>query len=144
MISCFAGMGSAVPKSGLDRTAPAKLSQSSGSTPNQWPNSDAVPPVIGRLRPSELLAQHRETIRQVVAAHRATNPRVFGSVAHGEDTEASDLDLLVDPQEKMSLFDLGAIIAELNELLGIHVDVVTPNALPERMRERVLHDAMPI
>jgi len=96
------------------------------------------------MRPSELLAQHRVTIRQVVAAHRATNPRVFGSVVHGDDTETSDLDLLVDPQPKMSLFDLGAIIAELNELLGIKVDVATPGALPERMRERVLRDAIPV
>lgn len=96
------------------------------------------------MRPSELLAQHRMAIRQVVAAHRARNPRVFGSVVHGEDTEASDLDILVDPQDQMSLFDLGAIISELNELLGIRVDVATPAALPERMRERVLRDAIPI
>lgn len=96
------------------------------------------------MRPSELLAQHRAAIRRVVAAHRATNPRVFGSVADGADTEASDLDLLIDPQEQMSLFDLGAIIAELNDLLGIRVDVATPAALPETMRECVLRDAVPL
>jgi uncharacterized protein len=96
------------------------------------------------VRPSELLAQHRSAIRLVVAAHRAGNPRAFGSVVHGEDTEDSDLDLLVDPQDQMSLFDLGAIIAELNELLGIRVDVATPAALPEPMRQRVLRDAIPI
>lgn len=96
------------------------------------------------MRPSELLALHRVAIRQVVAAHRAGNPRVFGSVVHGEDTEDSDLDILVDPLEKMSLFDLGAIIAELSELLGIRVDVATPSALPARMRERVLRDAIPV
>jgi predicted nucleotidyltransferase len=84
------------------------------------------------------------TVRQVVAAHRAENPRVFGSVAHGEDTEDSDLDLLVDPHDKMSLFDVGAIIAELSELLGIRVDVATPDALPDAMRQRVLRDAVPI
>ena len=96
------------------------------------------------MRPSDLLAQHRVAIRRVVAAHRATNPRVFGSVALGADNEASDLDLLVDPQAQMSLFDLGAIIAELNELLGIRVDVATPNALPDSMRQRVLRDAVPV
>jgi predicted nucleotidyltransferase len=53
------------------------------------------------MRPSELLNQHRDAIRQVVAAHRAANPRVFGSVIHSEDTELSDLDLSVDPQPKM-------------------------------------------
>jgi predicted nucleotidyltransferase len=96
------------------------------------------------MRPSDLLAQHRVAIRQVVAAHRATNPRVFGSVAHGADIESSDLDLLVDPEAQMSLFDVGAIIAELNELLGIRVDVATPAALPETMRQRVLRDAIPV
>lgn len=96
------------------------------------------------MRPSELLAQHRMAIRQIVAAHRAQNPRVFGSVVHGEDTEDSDLDLLVDPHEKMSLFDVGAIITEVSELLGIKVDVATPDALPEPMRQRVLRDAVPI
>ena len=96
------------------------------------------------MRPSDLLAQHRMAIRQVVAVHRATNPRVFGSVARGADTEASDLDLLVDPQAQMSLFDVGAIIAELNELLGIRVDVATPSALPESMRQQVLRDAVPV
>ena len=96
------------------------------------------------MRPSALLAEHRVAIRQVVAAHRAENPRVFGSVAHGEDTDDSDLDLLVDPHDKMSLFDVGAIIAELSELLGIRVDVATPHALPDAMRQRVLRDAVPI
>jgi hypothetical protein len=96
------------------------------------------------MKPTDLLAQHRVAIRRVVAAHRATNPRVFGSAAHGADTENSDLDLLVDPQEQMSLFDVGAIIAELNELLGIRVDVATPAALPETMRQRVLRDAVPV
>ena len=96
------------------------------------------------MRPSELLAEHWVAIRQVVAAHRAENPRVFGSVAYGEDTEDSDLDLLVDPHDKMSLFDVGAIIAELSELLGIRVDVATPDALPDAMLQRVLRDAVPI
>jgi predicted nucleotidyltransferase len=96
------------------------------------------------MKPSELLTRHRAAIREVVAAHRAGNPRVFGSVALGYDTETSDLDLLVDPQERMSLFDLGAIIAELNELLGIRVDVATPSSLPDTMRQRVLREAVPV
>ncbi len=96
------------------------------------------------MKPSELLVRHRDAIRAVVAAHRAGNPRVFGSVALGEDTEASDLDLLVDPEERMSLFDVGAIVSELGELLGIPVDVATPGALPEAMRGRVLREAVPV
>ncbi len=93
---------------------------------------------------SVLLDQHREAIRRTVSAHPAGNPRVFGSVLYGEDTEASDLDLLVDPAEGMSLFDLGAIRWELRILLGVEVDVVTPRALPESFRAEVLATAVPV
>jgi predicted nucleotidyltransferase len=73
-----------------------------------------------------------------VAAHRACDPRVFGSVARGEDTEDSDLDLLVDTVEETSLFDLAAI--EL-ELLGVPVQVTAGGAISGELRERVLTDA---
>ena len=96
------------------------------------------------MKPSELLVRHRDAIRAVVTAHRAGNPRVFGSVALGEDTEVSDLDLLVDSEERMSLFDVGAIVSELGELPGIPVDVATPGALTEAMRGRVLREAVPV
>jgi predicted nucleotidyltransferase len=96
------------------------------------------------MRPSEKLNAHREAIRAIVAAHRGANPRVFGSVARGEDTEESDLDILVDPAGKMSLFDLGGIQFGLSQLLGVNVDVVTPNALPDRFRSHVLSEALPI
>ena len=96
------------------------------------------------MRPSALLDQHRQAIRDTVTAHRASNPRVFGSVLHREDTDASDLDLLVDPAEGMTLFDLGAIRWELRKLLGIEVDVVTPRALPASFRTEVLRNAQPV
>jgi predicted nucleotidyltransferase len=96
------------------------------------------------MKPSELLARHRDAIRQVVAAHHARNPRAFGSTIRGEDTEASDLDLLVDPDAGMTLFDIGAIRWELHELLGISVDVVTPRALPESFRAEVIAEAVPV
>jgi len=96
------------------------------------------------MRPSVLLDQHREAIRWIVAAHRARNPRVFGSVLYGEDTDDSDLDLLVDPEDGMTLFDVGAIRSELRELLGITVDVATPHALPEHFRQEVLAEAVPV
>jgi predicted nucleotidyltransferase len=82
------------------------------------------------MRPSEALNLHRDEILRIVASRRATNPRVFGSVLHGEDTEESDLDLLIDPTPETSLFDIGAIRRQLRNLLGVSVDVVTPNALP--------------
>jgi predicted nucleotidyltransferase len=68
--------------------------------------------------PSLALASHREGIRRVVAAHRACNPRVFGSVAHGDDTEDSDLDILIDPTPETTLMDVAAIQVELQRLLG--------------------------
>ena len=80
----------------------------------------------------------------VVHAHRATNPRVFGSVVRGEDTDVSDIDLLVDPTAETTLFDIGAMRHELLALLGVPVDVVTPNALPMEFRDRVLAEAVPL
>ena len=61
------------------------------------------------MKPSEALRHHRAAIRRVIESHRTRNARVFGSVLRGEDTEQSDLDLLVDPTPEMTLFDLGAI-----------------------------------
>jgi predicted nucleotidyltransferase len=96
------------------------------------------------MKPSDLLDRHREAIRAVVAAHRARNPRVFGSVLHHQDADGSDLDLLIDPEAGMSLFDIGAIRWKLHDLLGIPVDVVSPRALPDRFRDEVLKTAEPV
>jgi predicted nucleotidyltransferase len=96
------------------------------------------------VKPSALLEKHRAAIRDVVAMHRASNPRVFGSVLYDEDTEASDLDLLVDPADGMSLFDVGAIRWKLRDLLGISVDVVSPRSLPDSFRDEVLAIAVPV
>lgn len=65
-------------------------------------------------------------------------------MTRGEDTEESDIDILVDPAGRMTLFDLGGILNELSELLGVEVDVLTPDALPDKYRERLLAEAAPI
>jgi predicted nucleotidyltransferase len=96
------------------------------------------------MRPSEILPQHRETIRQLVLQAGMTNPRVFGSVLHGEDQEGSDLDLLVDPSPKTSLLDVAGLQMEIEQLVGIKVDVLTPRALPQKFRDRVLAEAQPV
>lgn len=96
------------------------------------------------MKPSQALEQHREAIRRIVESHRAGNARVFGSVLSGDDAEDSDLDLLVDPSPQMTLLDIGAIRYELRELLGLEVDVLTPGALPDSFRERVLSEARPV
>jgi len=96
------------------------------------------------MKPSEALRINREAIRRVVAAHHASNPRVFGSVVHGEDKEDSDLDILIDPTPETTLFDIGAIRHDLLQLLGMPVDVLTPKALPEKFRAAVLAEARPV
>jgi predicted nucleotidyltransferase len=96
------------------------------------------------MKPSTALSANRDAVRTVVLAHRATNPRVFGSVSRGEDTPDSDLDLLIDPTADTTLLDIGAIRHELLELLGVPVDVVTPKALPARFRDLVLAEAVPV
>ena len=96
------------------------------------------------MRPSEALKIYRDRIREIALSHRVSRVWVFGSVLRGEDTEGSDLDILVEPTEETSMFDLGAIQYELSELLGISVDVSTSRALPESFRERVLNEAEPV
>jgi predicted nucleotidyltransferase len=96
------------------------------------------------MRPSIALESNRAAIRRIVQAHRARNPRVFGSVLHGDDAEGSDLDLLIDPTADTSLFDIGAIRLKLGALLGVPVDVLTPNGLPDKFRARVIAEARPV
>jgi predicted nucleotidyltransferase len=96
------------------------------------------------MRPSEALHIQREEIRRIVESRRARNPRVFGSVLHGEDTEHSDLDILVDPTPETSIFDIGEIRYQLRTLLGVPVDVLTPRALHVRLRDQVVSEALPV
>ena len=96
------------------------------------------------MKPSQALAAHRADIRRIVSMNRAENPRVFGSVLRGDDTEASDLDLLVDALPGASLFDLGGLQVELESLLGIRVDLLTPTDLPPKFRASVLAQALPV
>ncbi len=96
------------------------------------------------MKPSDALASHRCAIRQVVESHGARNPRVFGSVLRGLDTVRSDLDILIDPGADTTLMDVAAIQVELQGLLGVAVDVLTPNALPQKVRDAVLAEAVPV
>jgi len=96
------------------------------------------------MRPSDALKLHRDRIREIALGHRVTNVRVFGSVLTNEDTEDSDLDILVNPTSETTYFDLGAIQCELSDFLGLKVDVLTPNSLPARFRTQVLHEARPL
>ncbi len=96
------------------------------------------------MKPSDALALNRAAIRRVVESHRACNARVFGSVLRGLDTDDSDLDILIDPTPETTLMDVAAIQLELQRLLGVTVDVLTPKALPEKFRSAVLAEALPV
>jgi predicted nucleotidyltransferase len=96
------------------------------------------------MKPSEALELHRDDIRRVVEQNRAANPRVFGSVLYGKDTEESDLDILVDTMEDTNLFDIVRIQGSLEDLLKVTVDVRTPLDLPEKFRFKVLAEATPV
>jgi len=94
------------------------------------------------MKPSQILESNRAAICRIVASHRATNARVFGSVVHGQDTDNSDLDILIDPTSETTLMDVAAIQVELQRILGVPVDVLTPNALPDKFRSVVLAEAV--
>ena len=96
------------------------------------------------MRPSEALRAHRDDVRRVVARYRAGNARVFGSVLHEDDVEGSDLDLLIDPGPETTLLDLGGIQADLEDMLGVPVDVLTPGDLPNKYRMQILSEAIPV
>jgi predicted nucleotidyltransferase len=96
------------------------------------------------MRPSIVLDMKRNAVREATSRFRAANPRVFGSVLHGTDEEHSDLDLLVDTLPDTTLFDLGGLQDELETLLGVRVDLLTPDDLPPKVRAKVLAEAQPI
>lgn len=95
------------------------------------------------MRPSVALEGKRDQVRALVAKSRTANPRIFGSVLHGEDKEGSDLDILVDALPGATLFDLGGLQEDLQDLLGVPVDVRTPGDLPVTFRDRVVKEAEP-
>jgi predicted nucleotidyltransferase len=99
---------------------------------------DKHPPTL------EELCARRAEILAVAARSGASDVGVFGSVARGDADEASDVDFLVDLEQGRSLFDLGRLVADLGDLLGCDVDVVTRAGLRERVRDRVLSETRPL
>ncbi len=96
------------------------------------------------MRPSVALQLKRALVRDATDRYRTANPRVFGSVLQGNDRDGSDLDLLVDALPGATLFDLGGLQDELQTLLGVPVDVLTPADLPAQFRAQVLAQARPV
>jgi hypothetical protein len=91
-----------------------------------------------------LLKAKRDEILAVCAKYGAYNVRVIGSIARGEADEQSDIDFLVELEPGRTLFDLGGLQYDLEQLLGCRVDVVTERGLKPRIRERVLREAVPL
>ena len=97
-----------------------------------------------RMTLHELRTVRREAILLAAARRGANNVRVFGSVAPGQSDDRSDVDFLVDLAPGRSLLDLGALQRELEAILSSKVDVVSSRGLRERVKERVLRDAVPL
>ena len=92
----------------------------------------------------ERIHQNRDAIIEVAARHGASNVRIFGSVSRGEEGPNSDVDFLVVLEPGRSLLDHAALKIELEELLGIPVDLATERGLKERYRRRILNEAIAI
>ena len=100
-------------------------------------------PSLGCVAMKPSSEKHR-AVCAAASRYRVANPRVFGSVALGTDRSDSDLDVLVDALPGTTLFDLGGLQEELETLLGVPVDLLTPEDLPEKFRAQVLKDSSPI
>ena len=92
----------------------------------------------------QTLRERRDPILRLAERYRASDMRVFGSVARGDNSEASDVDLLIKTNPGCSLFDLGGMLEDLQDLLGSRVDLVTEDGLKPRLRDRVLREAVPL
>ena len=90
------------------------------------------------------LRRHRRALIAMAAHHDATNLRVFGSVARGEDSPSSDVDLLVDLGPRVGLLKLIGLEMEMEDLLGVDVDLIPASGLKPGLRDRVLADAIPL
>ena len=90
----------------------------------------------------EEILNKSDQIREIAARHGALNVRIFGSVARGESTPDSDLDLLIEPGVNLSSWFPAGLILDLEQLLGCKVEVVTERALNPLFRNQVLSEAI--
>ena len=96
------------------------------------------------MEPAKLVQKHKSEILKLASKHGAKRVRIFGSVARGESDDKSDVDFLVDMESGRSLMDMGGLLMDLKDLLGCNVDVVTEKGLKDRIRARVLAEAVPL
>jgi predicted nucleotidyltransferase len=91
-----------------------------------------------------LVRQHIGRVREAISHYPVSNPRLFGSSARGEDRQDSDLDILVDPEPRTTLYDLAELEMELEAILGCKVDIRTPGDLAREVADRVARDIRPV
>lgn len=110
------------------------------------PSQDVLERIARALagRPSHRVDRHRAEIRALVTAHHAAEPRLFGSVARGEDEPGSDVDLLVEFTDQATLLDEVGLRLALTDLLQVEVDVVAADHLRGELRDRILAEAVPV
>ena len=91
-----------------------------------------------------LLKTKRDMILETARRHGARNVRIFGSTARGEDDSQSDIDFLIDMEPGRSILDHASLLVELQQLLGPKVDVVSERGIKNRIRDRILREAIPL
>ena len=96
------------------------------------------------MTPIESLQWNSRRLREIFVRYNVSNPRLFGSVARGQDHEQSDVDILVDPGKGVSFYDLADLETELRGVLGFKVDVTTPGGLAPDIRKKVEQDLRPL
>jgi predicted nucleotidyltransferase len=96
------------------------------------------------MRPSVAIEQNLDEVRAILARYPVKNARLFGSVSRGDDVEGSDVDILVDPTDTTTLMDLAGLKLELQDLLGVGVDIATPAALTNTITMNVTCDLKPM
>ncbi|ORE98730.1 nucleotidyltransferase family protein [Aurantimonas sp. 22II-16-19i] len=89
------------------------------------------------MKPSEALEKHRETIREILSRYPVSNPRIFGSVARGEDTEASDLDIIVEGHDPLDYFQLARLELDLAARTGARIDIRLEGEFSPRVLRRI-------
>ena len=92
----------------------------------------------------ELLREQRDNVIKIASKHGVTHIRIFGSAARGESREDSDIDFLIEVNGPTTPWFPGSLAADLEKLLGRHVDVIEPEAIRKPLRERILQEAVPL
>jgi hypothetical protein len=90
------------------------------------------------------LRQYKTEILALCQKYHASNVRIFGSVARGDNREDSDVDFLIEFEPQCSLFDSGGLLMDLQDLLDRKVDIVDEQALRPRFREQILRESVPL